>query len=234
MNLLSKGSTNAKLAKNERESFIMYLSPFTNNSKGINLCIGATEECVLACLYDSGFASVYASVNEARQRRTEFYINSKKEFMVQLAKEINEFILNADGKEVLFRLNGTSDLDFLAMLKMYADFDFMKTPDNVFFYDYTKIFGKIKKYGQCSEKYKQTFSFSGSNTEQCLEALKLGNNVAMVYKGTMPSVWNGFEVVNGDVSDEEMFKYKSKVLGLKLKGNKQKKIKTSNFVLDVY
>lgn len=231
MNLLSKGKTNAKLAKNERESFIMYLSPHTNNSKGINLCINATKECVLACLYDSGFASIFSSVNEVRQRRTEFYINSKEEFIIQLAKEINEFILEADGKEVLFRLNGTSDLDFLAMLKKYADFDFMKTPENVFFYDYTKIFGKIKKYGNCSDKYKQTFSFSGSNIEECIEALKLGNNVAMVYKGKMPIVWNGFEVVDGDVSDEEMFKYKSKVLALKLKGNKQKKAKFESFVL---
>jgi hypothetical protein len=231
MNLLSKGSTNAKLAKNERESFIMYLSPFTNNSKGINICPNASPECVLACLYDSGFASVYPTVNAARQRRTEFYINSKKEFMLQLAKEINSFILNADGKEVLFRLNGTSDLDFLAMLKKYADFDFMLTPDNVFFYDYTKIIGKIKKYAHCSDKYKQTFSFSGSNEKECIEALELGNNVAMVYKGKMPIEWNGFEVVDGDISDEEMYLYRSKVLGLKLKGNKQKKIELSNFVL---
>jgi hypothetical protein len=231
MNLLSKGKTNAKLAKNERESFIMYLSPFTNNSKGINLCPNATKECVLACLYDSGFASFFSSINEARQRKTEFYINSKEAFIIQLAKEINDIILDSDGKEVLFRLNGTSDLDFLAMLKKYADFDFMLTPDNVFFYDYTKIFGKVKKYSHCSDKYKLTFSFSGENIEECLTALKLGANVAMVYKGTMPSVWNGFEVVNGDVSDEEMYKYKSKVLGLKLKGNKQKKSEFSSFVL---
>jgi len=231
MKLLSNGKTNAKLVKNERESFIMYLSPHTNNSKRINLCVGATEECILLCLYDSGYASVYASVNEARQRRTEFYINSKEEFMVQLAKEINEFILQADGKEILFRLNGTSDLDFLAMLKKYADFDFMLTPGNVYFYDYSKIFGKIKKYAHCTDKYRLTFSFSGSNTEECIEALKLGNNVAMVYKGTMPTEWNGFEVVDGDASDEEMFKYRGKVLGLKLKGNKQKKAKVENFVL---
>jgi hypothetical protein len=151
--------------------------------------------------------------------------------MIQLAKEINEFILQADGKEILFRLNGTSDLDFLYMLKKYADFDFILTPGNVYFYDYTKIFGKIKKYGHCSDKYKQTFSFSGSNTEECIEALKLGNNVAMVYKGTMPKEWNGFEVVDGDASDEEMFKYSGKVLALKLKGNKQKKAKIETFVL---
>jgi len=231
MNLLSKGKTNAKLAKNERESYIMYLSPHTNNSKGINLCINATKECILACLYDSGYASVYASVNEARQRRTEFYITDKERFIKQLALEINMAILEADGKEVLFRLNGTSDLDFIYMLKKYADFDFEKTPDNVFFYDYTKILGKIKKYAHCSDKYKQTFSFSGSNMEDCLIALESGANVAMVYKGTMPTVWNGYEVVDGDASDEEMYKYKSKVLGLKLKGNKQKKAKFESFVL---
>jgi hypothetical protein len=231
MKLLSNGKTNAKLVKNERESFIMYLSPHTNNSKGINLCVGATEECILLCLYDSGFASVFASVNEARQRRTEFYINSKEAFIIQLAKEINEYILEANGKEVLFRLNGTSDLDFLYMLKKYADFDFEKTPSNVFFYDYTKILGKVKKYSHCTDKYRLTFSFSGTNKDECIEALQSGANVAMVYKKNMPLVWNGFEVVNGDVSDEEMFKYKSKVLALKLKGNKQKKIKSETFVL---
>ena len=231
MKLLSNGKTNAKLVKNERESFIMYLSPHTNNSKGINLCINASEECILLCLYDSGFASVFASVNEARQRRTEFYINSKEAFIIQLAKEINEYILEANGKEVLFRLNGTSDLDFLYMLKKYADFDFMKTPDNVFFYDYTKILGKVKKYAHCTDKYRLTFSFSGTNKDECIEALQSGANVAMVYKKNMPKEWNGFEVVNGDISDEEMFKYKSKVLALKLKGNKQKKIKSETFVL---
>jgi hypothetical protein len=231
MKLLSNGKTNAKLVKNERESFIMYLSPHTNNSKGINLCINASEECILLCLYDSGFASVFASVNEARQRRTEFYVTDKEKFIKQLALEINMAILEADGKEVLFRLNGTSDLDFLYMLKKYANFDFMLTPDNVFFYDYTKILGKVKKYSHCTDKYRLTFSFSGTNKDECIEALELGANVAMVYKKNMPLVWNGFEVVNGDISDEEMFKYKSKVLALKLKGNKQKKIKSETFVL---
>jgi hypothetical protein len=231
MKLLSNGKTNAKLVKNERESFIMYLSPHTNNSKGINLCINASEECILLCLYDSGFASVFASVNEARQRRTEFYVTDKEKFIKQLAKEINEYILEANGKEILFRLNGTSDLDFLYMLKKYADFDFMATPDNVFFYDYTKILGKVKKYSHCTDKYRLTFSFSGTNKDECIEALQSGANVAMVYKKNMPLVWNGFEVVNGDVSDEEMFKYKSKVLALKLKGNKQKKMKSDTFVL---
>jgi hypothetical protein len=41
----------------------------------------------------------------------------------------------------------------------------------------------------------------------------------------------GYEVVDVDVSDEEMYKYKSKVLGFVLKGNKQKKAKFDSFVL---
>ena len=117
------------------------------------------------------------------------------------------------------------------MLKKYAEFDFEKTPNNVFFYDYTKILGKVKKYAHCSDKYKLTFSFSGTNEKECFEALELGANVAMVYKKDIPTEWHGFEVVDGDISDEEMYLYKSKVLGLKLKGNKQKKIKSESFVL---
>ena len=36
-NLLSKGSTNTKTAKNNIETYILYLAPHTQNSKKINL-----------------------------------------------------------------------------------------------------------------------------------------------------------------------------------------------------
>lgn len=231
MQLLSKGEKNSKLKKNKRKSYILYLAPHKQNSKGTNLCPNATEECILLCLFESGYSAFLPSINEARKRKTEFYINDKERFLKQLALEINMAILEADGEEVLFRLNGTSDVDFLYQLKKYTDFDFEKTPNNVFFYDYTKILGKVKKYSYCSDKYRQTFSYSGENIEQCMEALTLGANVSMVYKGNIPKEWNGFEVVDGDISDEEMFVYRSKVLGLKLKGNRQNKTNSEKFVL---
>ena len=36
-NLLSKGSSNAKTAKNAQTTYILYLAPYTQNSKKINI-----------------------------------------------------------------------------------------------------------------------------------------------------------------------------------------------------
>ena len=52
--LLANGNTNAKTAKNARESAIMYLAPHTQNSFNVNVCALATEGCILACLYKAG------------------------------------------------------------------------------------------------------------------------------------------------------------------------------------
>jgi len=53
-NLLSKGDSNAKTAKNERSTLILYLSPAKQNSKGVNLCPKASLGCLFACLYTAG------------------------------------------------------------------------------------------------------------------------------------------------------------------------------------
>ena len=44
-NLLSKGSTNSKTAKNSLETFILYLAPERQNSKRVNLCPKASKGC---------------------------------------------------------------------------------------------------------------------------------------------------------------------------------------------
>jgi hypothetical protein len=49
-NLLSKGITNAKTAKNNLETFILYLAPHKQNAKGVNICPAASAGCVAACL----------------------------------------------------------------------------------------------------------------------------------------------------------------------------------------
>ena len=56
-NLLS--TENAKTVKGEKKgytTYIMYLAPHTQNSKGINLCPHASEGCAKACLFGSGSA----------------------------------------------------------------------------------------------------------------------------------------------------------------------------------
>ena len=49
--LLSKGTTNAKTAKNKLTTFILYLSPAAQNNKKVNLCPFASKGCLKACLY---------------------------------------------------------------------------------------------------------------------------------------------------------------------------------------
>jgi hypothetical protein len=59
-NLLS--FNNVKTLKGEKKgvkTFILYLSPFTLNSKGVNLCPMASNGCASACLFESGFGGLY-------------------------------------------------------------------------------------------------------------------------------------------------------------------------------
>ena len=61
-----------------------------------------------------------------------------------------------------------------------------------------------------------------------MEALEMGENVAIVFNGT-PITYKGYRVVDGDKTDLEMTKYKNVVLGLKAKGDAKKD--TTGFVI---
>lgn len=227
--LLGKGVTNAKLRKSELDSFILYLAPATMSGK--NVCPYASPECINLCLNDSGLASVYASIHESRLNKTFFMLHDRVNFYTQLLKEIRNADKLAKRKGVKFaiRLNGTSDLDHLQLIKNVCGVDCLTTFENIVFYDYTKSIARVKKY--INTNYHLTFSRSENNELQCIEALKLGVNVAVVFshKKPLPSVFLGHEVINGDLSDYRPNDKKTCIVGLKAKG-KAKKIK-STFVV---
>ena len=228
-NLLSKHSSNAKTKKNKLKSYILYLSPHTLNSKKINLCPFASNGCIKSCLYESGFALVYSSVNEHRRNRTEYYIQNRTAFLTQLATELIKINrLNKSGKKIAIRLNGTSDRDFVKELKTNNSLN-IEHLNNLIFYDYTKNLHMALKY-KGHPNYKITFSKSETNEEEVNKALKLGLNVAIVFKGSLPETYKGFKVVDGDASDLEMLKYNGVILGLKAKGKAKKD--ESGFVID--
>jgi hypothetical protein len=52
--LISKGSNNAKTSKNSLETHILYLMPFTQNSKGLNLCTKANANGTIIKYYSNG------------------------------------------------------------------------------------------------------------------------------------------------------------------------------------
>ena len=217
-NLLSKGDTNAKTAKNELSTLILYLAPLAQNSQGRNLCPKASAGCAAACLFTAGRGR-FNSVQTSRINRTEYFLQNRLGFLEQAAKEINRAA--AKTKTLAVRLNGTSDVRLVEMLTERHDI-----AANVVFYDYTKILAKAKKYAasdlQSGHKYVVTFSRAENNELEALEALEAGANVAAVFKSELPKTWNGFEVVDGDASDIEMLNVRGKVLGLKAKGEAKK------------
>lgn len=214
-NLLSKGSTNAKTSKNHIDTYILYLSPYNQNSLGINVCPKASEGCAKACLFTAGRGK-FTNVQNARINKTEYYLQDKERFILQMASELVK--INKKGK-ALIRLNGTSDIDFIALLKKYAKLDVFDLK-NLIFYDYTKIIGKVRKY--IDKPYTLTFSRAEDNENEMMQALHLGANVSVVFNGDLPSTYRGFKVVDGDITDVEMMKYNGVILGLKAKGDAKK------------
>lgn len=216
-NLLSKGTTNAKTSKNEQDTYILYLAPYNQNSKGINICPKASEGCAAACLFSAG-RGAFSNVIKARQNKTEYYLHDKKTFINQLANELIKIDKKAskNTNQTLIRLNGTSDLDFIFLLKKYANFD-ISNYNNLHFYDYTKILGKVKKYSN-NKNYTLTFSRAEDNEQDIFQAVQYGANVSAVFKGALPQTYKGIPVIDGDKTDNEMLKYKGYILGLKAKG----------------
>jgi len=225
--LLSKGNSNAKTIKNDVKSFILYLAPFTQNNKGINLCPSASNGCAAACLHTAGLGGVYPSIGISRVNKANFYVNSKVHFIKLLAYEIQNEVKKAKGEKVVFRLNGTTDIDFIYLLKKYANLDVLSL-ENVYFYDYTKILQKAIRY-QNTKNYSVTFSRSETNEVDFLQAVKLGINTAVVFSHSLPDTYAGAKVIDGDKSDIEMVFNKGVILGLKAKG--RAKTDKSGFVV---
>ena len=232
-NLLSKGSTNAKTAKNSIKTFILYLAPHNLNSKGVTLCKDASPGCIASCLNTAG-RGAFSNVQLSRTNKANYFVTDKKVFLTQLLKEIKKEIKKASDKneKIAFRLNGTSDIDFLYLLDKHFNFNVdLLSYDKVYFYDYTKSLPRAKRY-QNYRNYTLTFSKSEINQKEVLYALNYGINVAAVFARELPKIYKGIKVVDGDKSDLEMLNYKNVILGLKAKGPAKKD--TSGFVITNY
>lgn len=209
---------NAKTVKGQKKNFvtaIMYLSPFTLNSKGVNLCPMASEGCANACLFESGFGGIYQSVKNGRLEKTEFYLSNRIAFLDKLVDEITKLEAKYKGSEytLAIRLNGTSDISFEKQITSNGKTIFDTFP-NVQFYDYTKNYTRFNKV--LPSNYHLTFSRSEINHEIAMDILSKGYNVAMVFD-KLPETYNGYKVVNGDETDLRFLDEKNVIVGLKYK-----------------
>jgi hypothetical protein len=227
-NLLSKGATNTKTAKNDLETFILYMAP-ADQVHGLNLCPFASPGCKASCLYSAGRGR-FSNVQESRMNKSKFWGYDRANFYIQLANEllkIHDKAIKQD-KQIAVRLNGTSDIDHLDLLRRYSGIDFLESfYDNLLFYDYTKNYNHIKKY--IGSTYKITFSRSETNENDAYLTLKNGGNVAIVFKDELPQFWHGYPVINGDETDLRYFDPVNVVVGLKAKGDAKKDV--SGFVV---
>jgi len=219
--LLSPGATNTKTAKNDLETFILYMAP-ADQVNGLNLCPFASPGCKASCLYSAGRGK-FSNVQASRINKSKFWGYNREAFYIQLANELLKIHDKAikQNKQIAVRLNGTSDIDHLYLLERYSGIDFLdQFYSSILFYDYTKNVNHISRYRNTS--YKITFSRSETNEAEAKKVLKLGGNVAVVFSDQLPETWNGYQVINGDETDLRYFDPINVVVGLKAKGDAKK------------
>lgn len=233
MKLLGVG-TDAKTIKGTAFNWmtgILYLAP-SDEAKVINTCPNASAGCRISCLFTAG-RGAFNNVREARIKKTLYFKENRQAFLKDISSDIIALQKKAQkkGMKACIRLNGTSDLPWERM--MDADgLTLMQRHSDVQFYDYTKSLKRMKEYlrGEMPGNYHLTFSRSESNQAEADEVLKLGGNVAIVYKNPpSPSFYSTPVVINGDESDLRFTDPQGAIVALKAKGKAKKD--TSGFVL---
>ena len=199
------------------KTYIMYLSPYKQNSMNVNVCPHASLGCAASCLFKSGMGGMYKHVMNGRINKTEWFLTNRNSFMAKLDKEIGEAIKRHPDNNVIFRLNGTSDIRWEKIKVRDNKNIFELYPDSIF-YDYTKNPIRMKLN---IPNYSLTFSKSENNDDIAMKLLSKKHNVAIVFK-TIPLIYKGFEVINGDISDLRFKDKKGVIVGLKYKNNTAK------------
>ena len=238
LSYLGSVNTNAKLKKNgkvsQQHTYGLYLAPASLS--GYNVCSHSTPECRMGCLHASGHTAMEIlsggnRIQNARIKKTQLLIEHPDFFMKWLVSEIETKRITAIKKGFGFsvRLNCTSDIDWVN-IKLYGQNIFEIFP-NVQFYDYTK---NPNKFVNKPKNYHLTFSYTGRNWSACKTVLERGFNIAMVFnvknEKLIPAMYNGFNVVNGDLTDYRVNDAKGVIIGLKWKriANKENEAKVLN------
>lgn len=227
-------TSNTKTTKGETlgyETFILHLAPA--NVSGYEVCQFRTKGCTASCLNTAGRGQ-FDMVQKARIRKTRMFHENRPAFLTLLVSDIRKAIGHAQRRGLLpaVRLNGTSDIlwESIPVIKnneMHVNI-FEAFP-NVQFYDYTKY--PIEKRDTTIPNYHLTFSQgeTKANKANSLQWSNAGANVAVVFRGQFPKVYNGLPVVSGDETDVRFLDRKGAVIGLKAKG--KAKQDTTGFVV---
>jgi hypothetical protein len=235
-----------KAAKFGYVNAINYMAPAATAGVG-NLCPHASPGCLALCLgWYSGQAGILSNAEleqgrnaarNSRARKSQMFMRDRQAFLALMRKAINACIRKAKRlrKKLCVRLNGATDITWESVKidGENAKFSIVDLFPTVQFVDYTKNYKRMLR--SCNHmlpsNYHLTFSRSETNEAECLEVLKAGGNVAVVFAGEMPSEYLGVAVVNGDEHDlRHLDPRGGYVIGLSPKGRKAK-TDTSGFVV---
>jgi len=217
-----------KAYKYDELVYSLYLAPA--KMSGYEVCPMRNKHCTNLCLNESGHNRIDIhenKINQSRITKTKLFFENRQFFMEWMIYEINFYKNKAKklGYNFSVRLNNTSDL---SPESFYVDIDGTKKnilqlfPD-VQFYDYTKVFKRtdlVKKY----KNYDLTFSYSGTNMDECVQAMDKKIRVAVVFEGLPTTFWNR-KVVDGDKYDMRYYDRKNIIVGLKFKKVRKKLVK---------
>jgi len=227
MELLGDEETNTKLSKNEARTWGLSLAPA--DSSGYNVCPWSTLGCRKACVAYAGMNQVWASIHEARVRKTKWFFEDRQAFLARLDREIgnkNRWCAKR-GMMGYMRLNMYSDLGWEHMLDLNRS--------NVRFYDYTKSM-KRAMASLCDSCYRLIYSYNEtSNPAEVRQLLEMGGTMAMVRadikyvngknKGAIPATimidGKEFATFDADEDDNRYLDPKGAVGILRLKGNRE-------------
>lgn len=227
---------NPKAAKSVNFGYlnaIHYMAPHMLAGVG-NLCPHASSECVKWCLGEhSGAAIYYPKVIQSRIQKAKRFMNDRQGYLGDVVKAIKSVERKASklGLTPCIRLNGSTDVAFENVKISSTGVSIVDMFRSLQFVDYTKNKSRALAHatGKLPANYHLTFSRSETNDNDCLEVLKAGGQVAVVFRHALPAFWQGFPVVNGDWHDLLHLHPRGHVIGLSPKG--KLKYNKSDFVV---
>jgi hypothetical protein len=168
-------STKLEKGSDKYDSYVMYLQPADKVAIKTLCSFAAKAGCKEPCLIDSGQLGMTTGQNAAT-KRTILMLLRPDYFKAQVLAEIDKAERKASKPgqlPALFRLNGTSDLDFS---------DIYKARPASQFYDYSKELSRVRK--NTLANYDLTFSgsmYSKQSRAVLRKAVKAGHRIAMAF-----------------------------------------------------
>ena len=229
MKLLARDN-NTKLIKTAKGSKLPVVLAGLSMMPTLAICANSKKaKCLDMCLKDSGFSEVFDSVNVARQKKTDYFMQDRAGFLQQLKRELTNLDKYAKkhNKKAIVRLNVLSDIP-------WERYNIPQQFPDIKFYDYSK---RSNRLDRMPSNYQLMFSWSGASEYQreVNNALKTDTPITVVFSKSLPDYYLGRKVYNGDLSDLDNLDQKGMVIGLLLKGNKNKKdfeLNGSDFVVN--